>query len=64
MNTPLVTVLMAVHNGEPYLKAAIKSILNQTYSNFEFIIIDDASSDASRLLFYILRHLYYCVTVA
>ncbi|MEN6388950.1 MAG: glycosyltransferase family A protein [Syntrophomonas sp.] len=49
MNTPLVTVLMAVHNGEPYLKAAVKSILNQTYSNFEFIIIDDASSDNSRL---------------
>lgn len=48
MNTPLITVLMAVHNGEPYLRTAIDCILNQTYSNFEFIIVDDASSDNSR----------------
>ncbi|MEN6347794.1 MAG: glycosyltransferase family 2 protein [Syntrophomonas sp.] len=47
MNTPLVTVLMAVHNGVPYLRTAIDSILRQTYPNFEFIIIDDASTDTS-----------------
>ncbi len=44
---PLITVLMPVYNGERYLKQAIKSILNQTYINFEFIIIDDGSSDHS-----------------
>lgn len=50
MSIPLVTVLMAVYNGEAYLGEAIESILNQTLSNFEFIIIDDASTDNSRIL--------------
>lgn len=44
---PLVTVLMTVYNGSQYLKTAIDSILNQTYPNFEFIIIDDGSSDST-----------------
>lgn len=44
---PTVTVLMPVYNGEKYLKDAINSILNQTYSGFEFLIIDDGSSDNS-----------------
>ncbi|MBI4277007.1 MAG: glycosyltransferase, partial [Armatimonadetes bacterium] len=38
---PEVTVLMAVHNGMPYLPAAVESILGQTYAGFEFLIIDD-----------------------
>lgn len=45
---PLVTVLMAVRNGQPYLKVAIESILDQTYSNFDFLIIDDESRDNTR----------------
>ena len=44
---PCVTVLMSVYNGEKYLSVAIDSILAQTYSDFEFLIIDDASSDGS-----------------
>lgn len=36
---------MAVHNGEDHLRESIESILNQTFSDFEFIIIDDCSSD-------------------
>lgn len=40
-----VTVLMPIYNGEKYLKEAIDSILNQTFSNFEFLIIDDGSND-------------------
>lgn len=44
---PLVTVLMPVYNGEKYLSEAIESILKQTYSNFEFLIIDDGSTDKS-----------------
>ncbi|MEN6324654.1 MAG: glycosyltransferase [Syntrophomonas sp.] len=50
MNLPLVTVLMAVYNGEAYLKESIESILNQTFVDFEFLIIDDASTDNSRML--------------
>jgi glycosyltransferase involved in cell wall biosynthesis len=42
---PKVTVLTCVYNGLPYLKDSIESILTQTYSNFEYLIIDDASSD-------------------
>lgn len=43
-----VSVVMSVFNGEPYLDEAIKSILNQTYTNFEFIIVDDGSTDKSK----------------
>jgi glycosyltransferase involved in cell wall biosynthesis len=44
----LVTVLMSVYNAKSYLGDAIESILNQTYRDFEFIIIDDGSIDGSR----------------
>ena len=44
---PKVTVLMSVYNGEKYLRESIDSILNQTFNNFEFLIIDDASTDSS-----------------
>jgi glycosyltransferase involved in cell wall biosynthesis len=45
---PRVSVLMPVFNGEPYLRQSMESILNQSYSNFEFIIINDGSQDQSR----------------
>lgn len=38
---------MAVYNGEKYITAAIKSVLNQTFGNFEFIIMDDGSTDGT-----------------
>ncbi len=41
---------MSVHNGEAYLKACIDSILGQTFDDFEFIIVDDASADATAVL--------------
>jgi glycosyltransferase involved in cell wall biosynthesis len=44
---PLVSILMAVYNGEKYLREAIESMLNQTYMNFEFLIINDGSTDAT-----------------
>lgn len=47
MQQPALTVLMPVYNGEKYLIEAIESILNQTLKNFEFLIIDDASTDKS-----------------
>lgn len=43
-----VTVLMAVRNGGQYLRTAIDSILRQTYQDFRFLIVDDASSDDTR----------------
>ncbi len=44
---PLISVVMSVYNVENYLSEAIESILNQTYKNFEFIIINDGSTDKS-----------------
>ena len=42
-----VTVLMPVYNGAAYLEAAIESIRRQTHSDFEFLIVDDGSTDGS-----------------
>ena len=44
---PLASVVMPVYNTEKYLAEAIESILAQTLTDFEFIIIDDGSSDGS-----------------
>ncbi len=43
----MITVLLPVFNGAPYLKEAIESILCQSYQNFELLILDDASKDDS-----------------
>jgi glycosyltransferase involved in cell wall biosynthesis len=48
MVTPKMTVLMPVYNAESFLREAIESILNQTFQEFEFLIIDDGSTDRSR----------------
>lgn len=42
---PLVSVIMTAFNEEKHIKEAIESVLNQTYENFEFIIINDGSTD-------------------
>ena len=43
----LVTIITAMYNSEKYIKNTIKSVLNQVYQNWEWIIIDDASIDNS-----------------
>jgi glycosyltransferase involved in cell wall biosynthesis len=47
MDKPKITVLMSVYNGEKHLKESIDSILNQTFEDFEFLIITDPSTDKS-----------------
>lgn len=49
-NTPKISVVLPVYNGAPYLAAAIDSILAQTVTDFELIIIDDGSTDNSLLI--------------
>jgi len=46
-SVPIISVVMSVFNGEEYLPAAIDSILSQTFGDFEFIIVEDGSSDRS-----------------
>ncbi|USN57519.1 MAG: glycosyltransferase family 2 protein [Candidatus Peribacteria bacterium] len=46
--TPLISVIMPVYNTERFVGEAIESILNQTFTDFEFIVIDDGSTDSSR----------------
>jgi glycosyltransferase involved in cell wall biosynthesis len=48
--TPAISVLMPVYNAERYLIQAVDSILNQTFTDFEFLIIDDGSTDGSRVI--------------
>lgn len=45
---PKVSVLLSNYNGDKHLDESISSVLSQTYKDFEFIIVDDASTDSSR----------------
>lgn len=44
---PLISVIMSVYNGETYLAEAVESVINQTFANFELIVINDCSSDST-----------------
>ncbi|WMW22220.1 glycosyltransferase family 2 protein [Methanolobus mangrovi] len=51
MDNPKVSVIMPVYNAEEYVRSAIESILNQSFTNFELlIVIDDGSKDSSRII--------------
>lgn len=45
--TPIATVLMSVYNGDKFLRQCIDSILSQTFTDFEFVIYDDCSTDST-----------------
>lgn len=48
MSTPLISAVMPAYNSESYIGESIESILNQSYKNFEFIIINDGSTDQTK----------------
>ena len=50
MAEPRISVVMSVYNGERFLREAVDSILGQTFTDFEFIIIDDGSTDSTRAI--------------
>jgi len=45
MTNPMISVLLCTYNDSLYIREAIESILNQTFKNFEFLIVDDGSTD-------------------
>ena len=47
-NNPKISVFIPVYNGEKYLANTINSVINQTYDNWELIILDDESTDNSK----------------
>jgi glycosyltransferase involved in cell wall biosynthesis len=47
MTTPAISVVMSVYNSAPVLRPTLNSVLCQTEPNFEFIIVDDGSTDQS-----------------
>ena len=46
-NESMISIVLPVYNGERYLKKSIESCLNQSYRNWELLIIDDGSTDRS-----------------
>ena len=47
MSPPKVNIIIPVYNSEKYLKRCFDSLVNQTYQNWEAIVVDDASTDNS-----------------
>jgi len=47
MTNPLISIILPVYNGEKHVTECIESMLSQTFQNFEFIIVDDASTDST-----------------
>ena len=47
MKTPKISIIIPIYNSEKFLKKCISSVINQTYSNLEILLINDGSKDNS-----------------
>lgn len=50
MNNPIISIIVPVYNVEKYIDKCINSILHQTYTNIELLLIDDGSPDKSGII--------------
>lgn len=57
-NTPLISVIIPVYNGERYIEKSVESILNQTYKKIEIIIVNDGSTDRTNVILNNLSNKY------
>lgn len=55
MNKPLISIITPCYNAENYITKTIHSVLNQTYSNFEWILINDGSSDKTEEIIFDIK---------
>ena len=50
MDAPLISVVMTAYNAEKFIRKSIESVLNQTYENLQFIIVNDGSTDSTEAI--------------
>ncbi len=50
MNNELISIIVPIYNTEKYLRQCLDSILNQTYTNFEVLLVNDGSTDSTGMI--------------